>query len=286
MGELATSWAQFFHGGVSIAPLVLFRISFGVVVTIWMIARLRHAELLFGPDGYAAGHGVSGGFALLSYVGRSPRAATYVLLVGGMGGLGVTLGFMTPWSAAAVFLATAALTAQFTLQGTSWEFVIALLSLLLVPSGAGTSASLDALLWADDPPGWSCSWAFRLMQLQLCFLYFITACRKLSRGWKVWLRGEPVYNLHQGPQGRFFVRRIRLPVIYRGLSWYALLVELSFPLLVWYPATRYPVLLALALLHVGMELFLHIFPFQWVMLASVTLFVDPRDAERLLAVFS
>ena len=284
--ELTSIWVHFFHGDVSTAPLVLFRICFGAVVTTWMLARLRHAELVFGPEGYAARHRISGGFALLSYADRVPHAATVVLLAGGLGGLGVTLGFLTPYSAAVVFLATAALGAQFTFQGTSWEFVIALLSLLLVLSPAGTSMSLDVLLWPGDPPGANRGWAFRLMQLQICLIYFMTAFRKLSRGWKVWSRGEPVYNLHQGPQGRFFVQWIRHPAIYRALSSYALLVELSFPFLVWPSPTRYPVLLALALLHVGMELFLYIFPFQWVMLASLTMFVAPRDAERLLEFFS
>jgi hypothetical protein len=283
---LADGWVSFFHGDVSTAPLVLFRICFGAIVTTWMVARLRHAELLFGPEGYAAQHRISGGFALLSYAARVPHAATYVLLAGSLGGLGMMLGFLTPWSAALVFLATAALSAQFTFQGTSWEFVIALLSLLLIPSPAGTSMALDALLWPDDPPGWNRGWAFRLMQLQICLIYFMTAWRKISRGWKVWWRGEPVYNLHQGPQGRFFVRWIRTPVLYRALSWYALLVELSFSFLIWGPTTRYPVLLALALLHLGMELFLYIFPFQWVMLASLTLFIAPQEAERLLAFFS
>lgn len=286
LSELAQAWIDFFHADVPTAPLVLFRICFGAIVSVWMFARLRHADLIYGFDGYAAHDRVAGGLGLIPYVWRVPRAASCMLLLGAVAGLGLMLGCFTPWCSGVVFVVTATLSARFTFPGTSWEFVLALLSLLLALSPAGTTMSVDAVIWPDDPPGWNYGWATRLMQLQLCLIYFLTGLRKLARGRKLWLRGEPVYNLHHGPQGRLFVGWIRAPAIYRMLSWYALAVELTFPWLVWWPATRYPVLLAIVLLHIGMELFLYIFPFQWIMLASLTLFVAPRDVDHLFRLFS
>jgi hypothetical protein len=281
---LTQHWLEFFHGEAPGATLALFRIAFGLVVVTWMCARLPYAELLYGRRGYGAGEQVMGGVVLLSYAGALPRAATLTLVTGAVAACCVSVGLLLPVAAFVVFLCTATLAAQLPFVRASWEFVIALLSLLLVATPASQLASADALLWPDRIARWGGSWAVRLMQLQLCLIYVLTASRKLLRGWRVWLSGAPVYNLHHGPQGRFFIGWIRWPLVYRLLAWFALAVELSFPVLVWWPSTRYPALVAVALLHLGMDLFLRIFPFQWVMLAALTLFLADADARWVLQI--
>ena len=65
------------------------------------------------------------------------------------------------------------------------------------------------------------------------------------------------------------------------LTWGALAVELAMATLVWFRDLRYPVLLAGWLLHLGLEYSMNIQLFQWVILSTYVLFVDPADLRRL-----
>lgn len=142
----------------------------------------------------------------------------------------------------------------------------------------GASWSLDrALASRRSParlaPAMGSPWAVRLMQMQICIMYFWSVFNKF--GDQTWRSGEALYwilrNLDRA--------RWPLPSILADtmggihlLTYGTLLVEGAFPFLVWSRRFRGAILLAGAGLHLGIEYAMNIQIFQYVVLASYLLF--------------
>ncbi len=51
-GEQAwDAWERFFFTPESTAPLAVFRIAYGLVITLWTLTQLPHLFVFYGPDG-------------------------------------------------------------------------------------------------------------------------------------------------------------------------------------------------------------------------------------------
>jgi Vitamin K-dependent gamma-carboxylase len=64
-------------------------------------------------------------------------------------------------------------------------------------------------------------------------------------------------------------------------SWYALLLEFSLGVLIWFKRFRYPLLMLGLLFHLCLEYALNIPMFQWDILTAYVLFIDPADLTRV-----
>lgn len=118
-------------------------------------------------------------------------------------------------------------------------------------------------------------WAVRLMQIQICLMYFWSTFYKI-RG-EVWASGEALYWVLRN------LERVRWPLPsvlsdtmlgVNFLTYGTLLVEMLFPVLVWPARTRALMLACGLVLHLGMEYALTIGIFQYVVLASYLLFLE------------
>jgi hypothetical protein len=132
------------------------------------------------------------------------------------------------------------------------------LYLCTVPSGA--AVSVDAWLAqrrGDAPVPEVSGFAHRLVQLQLCWVYFLTGWDKLLSG-VAWRDGTAIaYSMSEGTFSRapwlldpWIQSDIGLAVL-MGLTWLTLGWELLFPLLVAFKPTRLGGLVAGVCLHVG-----------------------------------
>jgi hypothetical protein len=120
------------------------------------------------------------------------------------------------------------------------------------------------------------------MQVQVAIVYLRTTYWKL-RG-KTWRDATAAYYPTQLVYyQRFVLPRWALnPVAIRLATWGTLAVEAALGTLVWVPGFRYPVLVAGAAFHLLLEFLLNLQLFGFVMLASLTLFIYPDDAQRWL----
>jgi hypothetical protein len=120
----------------------------------------------------------------------------------------------------------------------------------------------------------------RLIQLQLCWVYLATGLSK-SLG-NMWADGTAVYYVTR----LLDFQRFHMPWVVENLfllkclTWGTLVIELGFPILVWFEGLRIPVLICGFLFHLGVDLTMNIPLFQWTMIATYTLFITNEEWSR------
>jgi hypothetical protein len=128
-------------------------------------------------------------------------------------------------------------------------------------------------------------WPLRMIQVTTCLLYVFTQTNKLA--WEeLWRNGQVMYLLsHSEVWGRF---PWPLPDLFRhqwvtaAATWGSLAVEIGFPVLVWIPALRLPMVVLLGLLHVVIAICITGASFfNVVMPVCLTTFLTGEDLTRL-----
>ena len=165
----------------------------------------------------------------------------------------------------------------------SGDTIIRLMSFFLMLAPSGAAFSIDRI-WRvyqgrespnhliGIPPT-----AFRLMQIQLCLIYFSTGFWKATGG--MWMDGTAVFVVNQ--IGQF--ERFPIPSLMRTLwfskmmSWYTLGVELGAPFLLWFKETRLFMLAGLIALHAGLEYTMNIQLFQPIVVSIFVLFLTEAE---------
>ena len=287
------AWDRFLFEPVSPVPVALYRIAFGTTVLLNLLFLLPDMHSFFGEQG------VLSRAASLEML-KTPRINVLVWLPEGRvwlvlffavaiaAALSLTVGFFTRTSAVIVWACVASLhhrNPAITHAGDSFMRVAAF---YLIFSAAGRSVSVDRWLRVRrgvEPPGAPPPVAplgQRLIQVQLAIAYLATVYWKLHG--HTWVDGTAVYYATRVREyDRFFV-----PYLFdhlwtvKLLTWGTLAVEVALGVLVWFRDLRYPVLLAGAMLHLGLEYSMNIQLFQWVMLSAYVLFIDPRDVRLAL----
>ena len=169
----------------------------------------------------------------------------------------------------------------------SGDTIIRLMSFFLMLAPSGAAFSLDRIrrvyLGRESPTVLSTvqPTAFRLMQIQLCLIYFSTGFWKATGG--MWMDGTAVFVVNQ--VGQF--ERFPIPGIMRTLwfskmmSWYTLAVELGAPFLLWFKETRLVMLVCLVALHAGLEYTMNIQLFQPIIVSVFVLFLTEGEIRSV-----
>lgn len=125
--------------------------------------------------------------------------------------------------------------------------------------------------------------AFRVMQFQVCLVYATTFLFKIQGVW--WRDGSAVYIVQQLGEFQGFPVPwwARNSVVSTALTWSTLLVEGAFPVLVWVPTLRLPILAAATAMHLGIEYSMCIRLFEWALIATFTLFLKPEELDAFTA---
>ena len=122
----------------------------------------------------------------------------------------------------------------------------------------------------------------RLIQVHLCFVYFWAGVSKL-RG-DAWSSGEALWMIasnyeHQQVSLTWLAY---VPWLYQALSVGTWIWEISFPLAIWNRNLRTPVIAIGIAMHLGIGLFLGLWPFSLIMMASYVSFVPAAVLLRLV----
>jgi hypothetical protein len=290
---VADGWNAFFHRPEPVASLALFRILLGLVLLLNWALLAPDALTWLGERGVlspqTARRFTGPRLDLFAWMPPSDAWVLGVFLVSGLAALGLTLGYMTRWSALLAFLSLVSMHHRNPLILNSGDSLLRVITFLLLFAPAGAALSVDRWLDRRDglvgpEPALRAPWALRLIQLQVALLYLTTAWWKLEGA--PWRDGTASYYILRLAE----FQRFPLPfeslwveslLATRLLTWASLTVELSMATLVWVPALRYPVLAAAVALHLGLEYTMNIPVFQWLMLACLVTFVPPRDVLRL-----
>jgi hypothetical protein len=283
----ASAWDRFFHAPQPVEGIALFRILFGAMLLLNWAFLAPDVLAWFGERGTltaATALGLTGPgrldvFRMLP-VGDGWTLTVFVAL--GLASVTLALGFMTRASAAIVFAGLASIHHRNPVILNSADSLLRVVTFLLIFAPAGKAWSVDrwrARRRGDAPAGPEpqAPWAQRLIQIQVAILYLSTAWWKLLGN--AWRDGTAVYYMSRLVE----FERFSVPVLFddlrlvRVVTWASLATELAIGTLAWFPWFRYPVLLAGALLHLGVEFTMNIPIFQWLMLACLTTFIPPAD---------
>jgi predicted DCC family thiol-disulfide oxidoreductase YuxK len=169
------------------------------------------------------------------------------------------------------------------------DFIDACLLLILCFAPVGRAMSLDRVRQVRlaklksleaSPPAFTSPWAFactRLMQIQMAVLFFYSAINKLTG--PDWWSGDAIWWLFTNS---YYYNNAILSL----LAWQywlvniatygTILIEISYPFLIWQRRSR-PYMLAAALfLHSQFALLMHLYYFSWVMIMGHMSFVRPE----------
>jgi hypothetical protein len=294
--SFAGAWNRFFFAKQSPVPIALFRITYGLL----LIATL----VLLRPD-WLAWYGSHAWISLqtMQMVEPGTRINLFSIIPQSDGWINalfwvflgstilLTVGFLTRINSVIVFLCLTSIHQRnlFITHGGDTFLRLAGFFLMFAPAGAALSFDRLLRIWRGKmkrgtEPGAQLRpqrpWAQRMIQIQLCLLYFAAFCAKVKS--PVWLNGTALYYVyHLDSLRRFPVPAWFLyPTMLKLESWSALALEFSLGVLLWVKDLRY-ILLALGLLfHLWLEYSLNIALFQWDVLSAYILFVDPADASR------
>jgi len=284
------AWSAFLHAREPATTIAAFRILFGLLLVANGLLFARQARLWIGESGvlpraaFLEAFGRSR-FTLLGYLPGADGWAQLVLALHLLAAVSLCVGFATRGSAAVAFLTLLSLQHRNPLVLYGADYVLRVMTFLLIFSRAGETWSVDHWLAAraGAPLEEASAWCTRLMQMQVSILYFKAAVAKLEGA--TWRDGTAV---HYALEATAF-RRARRPVFARTLAWSRLAtwgtvaLELALAAFLWVPGLRYPVLVAGALFHALMDVFMSLQLFGMTMIVCLLLFVEPAVIDRSIA---
>lgn len=290
LSSVLKAWNEFFFTPQSPLPLGLFRILYGSMVCATL--------LLLSPD-WLAWFGTHSWITLstMQQVEPGPRLDIFAILPHGDGwilaafwiflasAIMFTAGFLTRVNTVIVFVCLNSIQQRnlFIIHGGDTFLRVASFFLIFAPAGA--ALSVDRLIrMRRGKEGESLRprrpWAQRMIQLELALLYFAAFCSKTQGA--PWVDGTALYYVyHLDELRRFPVPSIFLhPVLLKLGTWFALVLEFSLGVLIWFRDVRYYILALGVLFHLTLEYTLNIPLFEWDVLTAYVLFIDAEDLTR------
>jgi hypothetical protein len=218
--------------------------------------------------------------------GYSDLAIGLIRCLGLAGGLGLVLGVFPRFAAACVWLAAVSYSWRNMDILHSGDNLIRIGMFFLIFARSDGALSLPRELrrrfFSQTGPdvaansGLVPAWPQRILQLQLCILYLAAGI------WKVmgptWRNGTAVgLVLQLGEFQRFPIPEFFLtPIMSQVFTYGTLAFELGFPVLIWFPRLRLPVLVAGLAFHAGLDWVMNVQLFQWLITAYYLLWLKPR----------
>lgn len=291
--SLARAWNRFVFEPQSPVPIALFRIVISLVVLADALLLRPDWQTWFGPRAVVSlpvMHQLEPGsrvnlFAILPQTAFWTDAVFWALIASAVL---LALGLFTRVSSVLVYVLLASIHERNLYIANSGDTLLRASAFFLMFAPAGAALSLDRLrnIWRGKEglevrP--RAPWAQRMIQIELCLLYFMTFWNK-TQG-PAWIDGTALYYVYHLDQ----FRRFPVPGFLQDLfmvrleTWLTLAVEFALGVLVWIKELRYPVLLMGLVLHLSLEYSMNVPMFQWTALALYVTFIDGADLARAWA---
>ena len=288
--SLAEAWNRFFFEPRSPSPIALYRILYGLLTILNLLYLYPDWLDWFGPHAWLSigtMHALEPGarlnlFTVIPQMGAWVESVFWVFL---FFAITLTLGLFTRVSSIAVFVCAASIQQRNVYILHAGDSLMRVTGFFLMFAPAGAAISLDRLIriWRGrEGPEVPLKrpWAQRMIQFEIALVYLSGFWWK-SMG-ADWVDGNALYYVtHVAQMKRFplppFVYQ---PILLKLGTWCAMAFELAFGILVWFKETRYAVLLAGVAFHLLIEYSFNIQLFEWMMVASYAVFLDPADLSR------
>jgi hypothetical protein len=292
--RIRTTWNRIFFEQQSTEVLGVFRAIIGLLVLFKCSLLLPDLEAWYGKTSilpydvpYRFEFAVTP--AWISWLRQWSFGVPVVFALTIGSALCLTLGLFSRFSSLLVYLGYCLILPQDLAIFNGGDAILKTMCFFLIFTPSGGSYSLDKALrerrgHAKSAVTYS-PWPMRIIQFQISVVYVATVYFKCQS--EEWLKdGTAVYFIIN----MFNIQRHPLPDLVRTslafsnfLTWGTLVIELLLGVGLWSRRTRYPILLAGIALHLSLEVLLLIPIFQWVMIAGLISFIDPKDWKALLS---
>jgi Vitamin K-dependent gamma-carboxylase len=283
-------WGRFLFGPISARPLGVFRIVFGVLILHYlalMSVEFDHwytgAGLLHGAEAREAAAPLR--ISPLQYV-DNPQIAHAVFAFTVMVTVGFTLGWHTRIMSILLWACLLSFYHRNVGSNGGPDALPPILSFYMMLCPCGAACSLDALR-AARKRGTAAEplivpWALRLLQMQICLLYFQSCVIKCQGG--LWQNGTVVHYI-------LFLREFRVfdaewlaqyPLVINGLTHGALLIEFALAFWLWFRPVRRWAIVGGVLLHLGIRPILNVPGFGEILIATYVMFLAPDELDAVL----
>lgn len=284
------AWNRFWFGPISARPLGVYRILFGTFVLIHLGLLLPDLDYWYSGNGLLQGNEaatVAGElrFSPLQYV-QDPFVVRCVLGATAACATLFLLGWRTRIVGVLLYLGLLSLYNRnlSTNSGPDQLMMITMFYLMLSPCGAAFSldARREARRRGAQAEPLIVPWAQRLMQIQLCLIYFATAAFKCNG--TTWLTGTAIhYVLFNHEVGQANLEWLAgYPITLSVLTLAALVVEFALAFLLWFRPSRKWIAVLGLVLHAGIVPLVNVPLFGEQMTGLYLLFLAPDELASLL----
>ncbi|MBX2907903.1 MAG: HTTM domain-containing protein [Taibaiella sp.] len=277
----AGGFAAIFSGGpVSIAPLVTFRIVFGLLM-FFSIARFWLRGWITSVYVDPPFHFTYMGFDWVHPMGSFGMHALFALL--GLSALFVTFGFLYRLSITFFFLAFTYVELLDVTTYLNHYYFISLVSFIMIWLPANAAYSSDVRLRPSITRSLVPAWTINLLRFQMACVYFFAGVAKLNPDWM----------LHAIPMRIWLPAKTHLPIVGPMMyetwvaylfSWFGAFYDLFIAFFLIYPRTRKFAYLFVIIFHTATAIF---FPmigvFPYVMMTCSLIFFSASFHEKLLS---
>ena len=279
-------WSRFWFDSRSdseLPMLAVFRISFSAVMLFSYFSRTFDLEFFYAEDGILpSAYRVT--VELFRFRPTPLDGVNSLLLLQGLHAFFLfclfclMLGLFTRWSAVTSYvLHMIFLNRNMAVQfGVDTIGTFFLLYLCFAQSGA--RLSIDAFVRPRKRAQTTLSHVMmRLMQIQVCVIYGFSGMEKL-KGTR-WWDGSAFWDiLSAGNLQRWDMSFVaNMPVVIATVAYAVLLWEVYFPVLVWVPRLRLPMLAFGVAMHLGIFVFMNLPSFGFLMIANYILFLKEEE---------
>ncbi len=283
--KLTTAFDEFWFAQTTTESLGVFRVALGLFVLHILLISMPNWERFYGENAtvplwllrdqgnhYWSVFGWSGSPVFVWSV--------YALLVAA--GICFTLGLFTRAACVVLFVGYSSMVTRNTWMVNGQDQVAVLLLLLGCFAPLGYAYSLDSKrMGLSQTNRLGSVWAQRLMQLSIAIIYLSCGPTKLEH----WQNGDALYYTSFSYQWFRFptVDLFHAPAFSIVGSYATILIESAFPVLVWLPPLRTPMVCLMALFHVLVMILLSpaVFYFNLIMVIAMLLYLD-NDVSRNL----
>jgi hypothetical protein len=288
-------WERFWFEPQSPLPLCIFRVIFGAVMMISFLVQFRQDFLLFfGTNAVIPTSSIDvfqwlclPVFDLFLVLPANDGVRLAFLYFSAFIAFLVMIGFATRFTTVILFLCYLSICNHFPVILMAGDNYARLISLFLCFSPCGERVSLDALRRKTSVNAKFSPCAQRLIQVQLCVIYFVNVTWKLAGA--QWRDGSAVYHATRllDYTKVSIPAALDVPIASIFFTWSTLILEFAIVFLLWSSnkKLRYSTITLTCIFHLGLDYCFSLGVFEWYFIASLILFIDPQDLERFWSRF-
>lgn len=289
MNPLRT-WNRFWFGPTSARPLGVYRIVFGIFVLAHLASISVELDYWYSSAGLLQGDEarLAAGplrFSPLQWL-QDPLSVRCVIFGLATVAVAFVMGWRTKVMSVLLYLGLLSLYHRNISTNCGPDMLMMITSFYLMLSPCGAAHSLDARREARRRGTIAepliIPWAQRLLQIQLCLIYFLAAAFKCNGA--TWLGGTAIhYILFNHEVGQCNLEWLAgYPVVISLMTLTALLVEFALAFLLWFRPSRKWIALAGVMLHAGIVPLVNVPLFGEQMTALYLIFLAPAELDRIL----